>query len=548
MPSRSASRDKFGLFGTAPRARDAASRSQSRSGHVRLQLHVPAGGVMLLLNPALEAARDFSRAELAGDLEIEIPHGMGKRRCRRISVGLRSRCRLLIPGRGWEEDTIFERKVEVRGAIILHEGVQRFDFSIILPFHLGPHDWQQHGSVELSLFAEVEGLPKQTTSSWFPRSVSPRRPQPNHQPLVAPPMTAAKSNDMSAPDIDAIAHDMTVSWQDPVVALDGEEKVEWLHGTKKTERDISLAYNPNLDNEVNTLDLSTSAAAAGLVVGVRWTSEIFTVSAPLTTDATIECEPEVTVYTVRVVITQTTHIRSPRDDPASAPHEHTRRFVVYTAGYVPDEGRVVKKDAPVLFKGSDGPYELHDTSLLPADDKLRPSTLAGVLTPIRVSHSLVLEVWFSNGTMVNGAQELKIMRVQKAVEVPSCLIIPSMLELPTYDDPTASNTDPCPLCHLPPSEQLCRTCQTTIPHARHDLDPELVGDARGVCRLCSERLIPGGRSRDQKGCACELRDEEGVKAREMSRRPRLRPVDSGSNSEVDLAALKLQEEERGRRR
>ena len=67
---------------------------------------------------------------LNGDLDIQMPRGTKRRRCKSVRVGVRTKCRLHMgPGRGWEEDVVFERKVEMMGGnaegIVLDEGMQR---------------------------------------------------------------------------------------------------------------------------------------------------------------------------------------------------------------------------------------------------------------------------------------------------------------------------------------------------------------------------------------------------------------------------------------
>ena len=66
--------------------------------------------------------------ELWGDLEIELPAGMGRRRVKAVRIGVRTTCNLDM-GRGKKEDVIYEGKVEVRGGtsdgVILEEGLRR---------------------------------------------------------------------------------------------------------------------------------------------------------------------------------------------------------------------------------------------------------------------------------------------------------------------------------------------------------------------------------------------------------------------------------------
>lgn len=128
----------LGGGGARSSSRAGSSRAGSPSrGHkrIRIQLNVPNyGGVFMTrqrhdvqdgpngeLNPP-----DFMEQELSGELEIEVPKGMGRKRCRAIRLTLRNVCRLNMgPIRGWEEDDLFQRTIEVKGAIILEEGVQR---------------------------------------------------------------------------------------------------------------------------------------------------------------------------------------------------------------------------------------------------------------------------------------------------------------------------------------------------------------------------------------------------------------------------------------
>lgn len=70
--------------------------------------------------------RQFQDRELNGELEIDVPRGMGRRRCRAIRLTLKNVARLFMgEQRGWEEDVLFERTLEVKGAIILEEGLSR---------------------------------------------------------------------------------------------------------------------------------------------------------------------------------------------------------------------------------------------------------------------------------------------------------------------------------------------------------------------------------------------------------------------------------------
>ena len=65
-----------------------------------------------------------------GLVEVVIPPG-AKRRCKSVRVGVRTKASLKMTSeRGWEHDTIFERRVELLGGdaegMLLDEGVQRY--------------------------------------------------------------------------------------------------------------------------------------------------------------------------------------------------------------------------------------------------------------------------------------------------------------------------------------------------------------------------------------------------------------------------------------
>ena len=86
-----------------------------------------------VINPEAGPSSQRADRESRGELEVEIPQGMGKIRVKAIRVGMRTETELTLgEGRYKERDTIFERKLEIRGAgaggedgIVLNEGVQR---------------------------------------------------------------------------------------------------------------------------------------------------------------------------------------------------------------------------------------------------------------------------------------------------------------------------------------------------------------------------------------------------------------------------------------
>lgn len=123
------------MFGFLKNQARGASRtaSPSRRGP-RIYINVPSYGGVFMTRVAQDSEgsdatqRDVDHAgrELSGEIEIDLPRGTGRRRCRAVRVRLRNVSRLYMgPERGWEEDVLFERTLEVKGAIILEEGVSR---------------------------------------------------------------------------------------------------------------------------------------------------------------------------------------------------------------------------------------------------------------------------------------------------------------------------------------------------------------------------------------------------------------------------------------
>ena len=102
--------------------RSSSPGRQSASG--QLKIHVPAWGVVLVRPPRpleLHPLENGSQAReppsedtvLSGTLEVIMKE---RRRCNSISVGVQSVCKLWFGSeKGWEEDGVFERGVEVLG-------------------------------------------------------------------------------------------------------------------------------------------------------------------------------------------------------------------------------------------------------------------------------------------------------------------------------------------------------------------------------------------------------------------------------------------------
>lgn len=119
-----------------PPARGTTSSTSTSDGPLRLKLNVPNYGILYLGPPDAplpdgttpNVPRDDPM--LHGSLDIVLPEGTGARRCKSIRVGFKTVITLdLGTGRRYEEDVLFERKVEIISStadgIWLSEGLQQ---------------------------------------------------------------------------------------------------------------------------------------------------------------------------------------------------------------------------------------------------------------------------------------------------------------------------------------------------------------------------------------------------------------------------------------
>jgi hypothetical protein len=100
------------------------------------------------------------------------------------------------------------------------------------------------------------------------------------------------------------------------------------------------------------------------------------------------------------------------------------------------------KDGPAEASEGGGEVLVDSKGRLPTDDIGRPSTLPGVVTPINVAHHLVMEVYFSvwseddrgEKMRIPGPGGLRLLRVSRPVTIPSCTLMPQIVDLPRYGD------------------------------------------------------------------------------------------------------------------
>jgi len=383
-----------------------------------------------------------------------------------------------------------------------------------IPYSLAPFDIHPTGDIRINLTAEVEGLTGNTMS--LPTEIAesarywPYGARRGSSGCVTP------HEDVPPPiDIKPI---MTVSWSDPVSGSD--EEIPWLKGTVNVTRCVCFMYNPEPSGGITSLDMRKDGDVGGIgVFEARFVSDIWTVCALLRTSLTIPApSPAVAVYYVRTILEQTAAVSSPRDAEGTPPLVSMTPFIIWEKGVRPTNIKGPGRGAPAIWRGAaaggpdSGSLQMSVIGRLPNDETGRPSTLPGIITPITVSHELVLEVFYSvEGEDVMGKPlpkgmpaPVRMLRILKPVIIPSCGMIPETLELPSYDEAARGSpcSQACSVCRLVPDEQVCRACDlTALLHPRHDL---FQFGPNGTCPECDKRFLQSDEKSKWMDCACGL--------------------------------------------
>lgn len=145
--------------------------------------------------------------------------------------------------------------------------------------------------------------------------------------------------------------------------------------------------------------------------------------------------PATTIFSIKLLLNQTHSIVSPRDTGGEAKRESLRTFTLLEEGKRPAEGNYFPdKRHPAIWRGRQaggeregGEITVERKCRMPNDNVARPSTLPGVVTPISVKHSMVLEVAFSvwgeddlgNKMDIPTFGGLRLLRVSRPAVVPS---------------------------------------------------------------------------------------------------------------------------------
>ena len=349
--------------------------------------------------------------------------------------------------RGWENDTIFERRVELLSGdaegMLLDEGVQRyanhsawrarpkltnrFEFTLILPSTLAPHDWHHNAKVNQELYAELEGMPTAkgnlhgTSGLWGARgrgsktsltayrdrahspAASPFRGivelSPSFGPSTSLSITRQAESYLSLADLPKYEPEDKTPEPTPTSE---KPQDDWIMGTFEAKRNMMVVHLPQ--QEVSDLDERQTGYAHGIGMwNLRIASDIvsgahirrsflpdgltlqFSIGGPIHTRITLpDPMPNVTIFYARLLTKQSHTVRSSRDDPTAEPITSSRSFPTIEHGVRPAQGvKFPGKSAVALWRGPEaggkdtGDLKLEGHARMPKDDRGRPTTLPG---------------------------------------------------------------------------------------------------------------------------------------------------------------------------
>lgn len=517
--------------------------------------------------PDSQAVQPQEDTLLEGRLEIVMDKS---RTAKAIRVELIVTCRLQLPGEiQWQDREIFNRMVEIGNSseesegITLEKGSQTFEFAIIVPATMATYDRHPYGRVSQTLRATVEGFPQQVvhhhssfnlfsgmgiggkrdrsraeSRSRAGSRPSSRAPSPNRLPRTGSTtqfdtQLSHRSGNHSNPTTPGLDE------QDIAFPLPSAGEMKPLKGTLQTERHLIVAGNPssNYGEGLTSLSMQKSGRLAG--VGdwkLSLTSDAFSVGSYLTQRLLfLSPSPFATIFAVRLLLNQTYSVtdldhfdasHSPAELAALKWHQCPKRsFLVSLEGSIPHSKRPAL-DVPALWRGSlvgkadikkmkeqDIPFEA-DYKLktgrkrLPDDSKARPSTIDGTITPIRVNHDLVVQVFFSvngedlHGNPIEGEDQSGVMRMlvlTLPTVLPSCTCTFERVTLPEY----CEVQEPFTLKHA----GACACGNTMEDFARREADRTDAGQDDDVDLLDVDGLNLDGRGRSR-GRGSERRKAE----------------------------------------
>ncbi|KAJ9124514.1 hypothetical protein QFC24_003305 [Naganishia onofrii] len=352
-----------------------------------------------------------------------------------------------------EDDVLFETQVSIQNDVDAEEGFViepgpqrrvhdqnmcaiadpnarfpfRFEFSLVLPAHIAPFNRTPAGAVWHKMEATLVGSRTDDNSGasggessahwlggWLNKAG--RSSSPTGKPRATSPIaslfgrssspTFASNGVVTAPESSSSSYETNSRPND----FPTPEDSKWLNANMTASKEVWVIALPTLDKTALPLAQSHQSFIKGLGI-IPWSlqTDAITVSGYLLLKLgllTTHVNPKSTIWGIRLYIEQQVSIKSPRRPGEPASLFPPTRMLMYELGSVPaqadlDSGHYSLKplwtghQVPGYKAGGDDNLNVAEVLRLPDEEKLRPTSYAGSVTPVRVEHWFGLSIYFT---------------------------------------------------------------------------------------------------------------------------------------------------------
>ncbi|XAO25735.1 hypothetical protein I312_104564 [Cryptococcus bacillisporus CA1280] len=261
------------------------------------------------------------------------------------------------------------------------------------------------------------------------------------------------------------------------------DKADWMKGELIALRELLVHAVSPVTGGVIPLDLRKNGFVDGLGT---WTfsasADVFSISSVILLSIDIPApSASTTIFLVRLLLSQSYTIISPRtpNDPPYTP-ESPKQHVLYQIGFAhPKSGSYPGRECEALWRGheaggkgglegEDEGWKVSAVARMPNHFEVRPSTHSGTITPLRLSHKLVFQVYYSvhgesaEGQKIDGPGQLRMMSITIPTHLPSCHCLSDNLLLPTYDPCLCPDNEIDSIISSPPDVKKWCMCGKTF--------------------------------------------------------------------------------------
>ncbi|KIR78366.1 hypothetical protein I305_04435 [Cryptococcus gattii E566] len=237
------------------------------------------------------------------------------------------------------------------------------------------------------------------------------------------------------------------------------DKADWMKGELIALRELLVHAVSPVTGGVIPLDLRKDGFVDGLGTWIFSASaDVFSISSAILLSIDLPApSASTTIFLVRLLLSQSYTIISPRtpNEPPYTP-EKPKQHVLYQIGFAhPKSGSYPGRECEALWRGheaggkgglegEDQGWKVSAVARMPNHFEVRPSTHSGTITPLRLSHKLIFQAYYSvhgesaQGQKIDGPGQLRMMSITIPTHLPSCHCLSDNLLLPTYD--------PCKWC------------------------------------------------------------------------------------------------------